>query len=704
MVSLIPTADVETEDHLDGTLLDGLTDSPLNLSLPDADSDDELLQENYQYAAVVDFVLGQFNRSEQSRYSDEQRWLECYRNFRGLYGHDVQFTDTEKSRAFIKVTKTKVLAAYAQIIDVLFSTNKFPIGIQPSKNAFGVEDQVHFDPKAPPQPDTSKVRRNKLNYGTFNDRLEPLREHIQIGPGTTPTSATYEPAVEAAREMEEKIHDQLQEAGADKSIRAFAHELCLLGSAVFKGPFVINKEYAKWNKEGTYSPEYARIPDVSHVSVWDSYPDPEARGNDDLEFFIQRRKMSRAQIRSLKKDPSFRGEVIEAAIAEGPNWTKKHWEDVLEDNKVQTISNRWEVLEYWGIIDKDIVLDEEMDLLDSDLKEQLKDVQDVQVNIFVCNNRVLRFVINPFKPARIPYFVVPYEINPYSFFGVGVAENMLDTQMIMNGFLRMAIDNGALSSNLVFEIDEEALVPGQNTKIYPGKVFRRQSGAQGQAIHSHKFANVTQECLMIFDKARQLSDEATGMPSYSHGQSGITGVGRTASGMSMLMGAAALNIKAVVKNIDDYLLSPLGTALFNFNMQFNFHEKFTQGDLKVVALGTSSLMRNEVRAQKLMQFQQINLNPLAAPYLKMGYLLREQAAALDLDPDLVVNDDRAAAEQAQMMGQMSQNFAPNPGQQQPQAGGPPQVSDPTGSGNGNIGPGMAPGPQEQGFTRPNEGQ
>ena len=31
---------------------------------------------------------------------------------------DVHFTEHEKSRVFVKVTKTKVLAAYGQIIDV----------------------------------------------------------------------------------------------------------------------------------------------------------------------------------------------------------------------------------------------------------------------------------------------------------------------------------------------------------------------------------------------------------------------------------------------------------------------------------------------------------------------------------------------------------------------------------------------------------
>jgi hypothetical protein len=38
----------------------------------------------------------------------------------------------------------------------------------------------------------------------------------------------------------------------------------------------------------------------------------------------------------------------------------------------------------------------------------------------------------------------------------------------------------------------------------------------------------------------------------------------------MLMGAASGGIKNVIKNIDDYLLRPMGEGLFRFNMQFDF--------------------------------------------------------------------------------------------------------------------------------------
>jgi len=81
--------------------------------------------------SIVGFVEDKFQRAKSARYYDEQRWLRAYRNYRGIYGPDVQFLETEKSRVFVKVTKTKVLASYGQIVDVLFGSDKFPIGVSP---------------------------------------------------------------------------------------------------------------------------------------------------------------------------------------------------------------------------------------------------------------------------------------------------------------------------------------------------------------------------------------------------------------------------------------------------------------------------------------------------------------------------------------------------------------------------------------------
>ena len=69
------------------------------------------IEEDSSSRKILNFVLDKFTKAEDYRYNDEQRWLQAYRNYRGLYSPDVQFTETERSRVFIKVTKTKTLAA-----------------------------------------------------------------------------------------------------------------------------------------------------------------------------------------------------------------------------------------------------------------------------------------------------------------------------------------------------------------------------------------------------------------------------------------------------------------------------------------------------------------------------------------------------------------------------------------------------------------
>jgi hypothetical protein len=520
--------------------------------------------------------------------------------------------------------------------------------------------------------------------------VEGLKEEA----GKTPTAITFSPAMVAAKNMEKKIHDQLEESSATKHLRSTAFEMALFGTGIMKGPFALDKEYPNWDDEGNYNPIFKTVPQVNNVSVWNFYPDPDAYNMDEALYVIERHKMSRSELRGLKKRPFFRENVINEVIADGENYVKKYWEDDLTDYNQENYIDRFEVFEYWGMIDTDMLIDQEVDI-----PNELKEFDELQANIWVCNGKLLRVVLNPFKPAKIPYTAAPYELNPYSFFGIGLAENMDDTQTLMNGFMRMAVDNAVLSGNLLIEVDETNLVPGQDLSVYPGKIFRRQGGAPGQAIFGTKFPNVSTENMQLFDKARQLADESTGFPSFAHGQTGITGVGRTASGISMLMSAAAGSIKTVIKNIDDYLLKPLGEGLFRFNMQFDFDPSI-KGDLEVVARGTESLMANEVRSQRLMQFLQVSSNPALAPFAKFDYIIREIAKSLDLDVDKVTNSLQEAALQAELMKDFQQA---QPQQPQPPAGADP--SDPTGTGGGTIGTGVAPTPEEQGFAgRPQGGQ
>ena len=664
---------------------------------------------------IVSFVKEKFNKAETNRRGDEERWIQAYRNYRGLYSPEVQFTSTEKSKVFVKVTKTKVLAAYGQIVEVLFGGNKFPLSINPTVLPDGVEETVSLETNEQiteakedvvQQTDMPTLKPGETfpefmeRVGPLEDDLTGIEDKIEFKNTGSPTAVNFHPAMVAAKKMEKKIHDQLEESNAKKQLRSAAFETALFGTGIMKGPFAVDKEYPNWDDEGNYSPLFKTVPQTSHVSIWNFYPDPDASNMEEAEYIIERHKMSRSQLRALKRRPFFRENAIDKSLDEGEMYNKEWWEHVMEDNNQEDRADRFEVLEFWGFVDREII-----EGYDVEIPEELRDLEQISVNIWVCNNNVLRLVMNPFTPAYLPYYATPYEMNPYSIFGVGIGENMDDTQTLMNGFMRMSVDNAALSGNLLIEVDETNLVPGQDLSVYPGKIFRRQGGAPGQAIFGTKFPNVSNENMQMFDKARQLADESTGLQSFAHGQTGISGVGRTASGISMLMNAANGSIRSVIKNVDDYLLGPLGKSFFSFNMQFDFDPEI-KGDLEVKAQGTESLMANEVRSQRLMQFMQTVSNPALAPFARMDYIVREIAKSMDLDPDKVANSMSQAAVQAEILKKFQENNPqvanppqegqPTQEQQQAPVGG--QVEDTQGSGGANIGTGSVPTPDEPGFT------
>jgi len=672
---------------------------------------------------LVGYIRNKFQESETSKVYDEKRWLKAYRNYRGLYGPEMAFRDSEKSRVFVKITKTKVLASFGQIIEVLFSQNKFPLGINPTSVPEGIAEKAHLkspqeqQPQAPEEMDPYGYAGDGKGIppgATATDLMRNLaQEYENVGFEEGPSSMgtpQIEPAKLAAEAMEKLIHDQLEESKAITIMRHVFFEMALLGTGILKGPFTDAKTYHSYDTteddEGNVTKiqvsKTKSIPSIEAVSCWDFYPDPNATNINDCDYVIQRHSFNKQQLEDLGDKPMFNRDAIQDCLEMGPNYQARGFESALYDreNITSIYKNRFEVLEYWGIVSKKFA--EECGLVCS------TDSEVVHINAWVCGNKILRMVENPFSPKRIPYLVCPYELNPYQFFGVGIPENMEDSQMVMNGHARMAIDNLALAGNLVFDVDETMLVPGQDMKVFPGKIFRRQSGQTGQAVHGLKFPNTAQENLQMFDKFRQLADESTGIPSYSHGATGVQSTTRTASGMSMLMGAAALSIKTVIKNIDDYLLKPLGESLYHWNMQFNEESPNIKGDLEVKAQGTSSLMQKEVRSQRLITFMQTASNPALAPFVRWHTCLKEIAKSLDIDPDQLINDPEKAAIYAQIMGMANGNqnnttSAGGQNQMGPTGEVPPGASatDTSGAGGGNIGTGNVPMPGEAGFSASN---
>ena len=659
-------------------------------------------------SALTGYINKKFEDAENGRFSDELRWISAYKNYRGITDSTTAYTSSERSKVFVRITKVKVLAAFGQISDILFASGKFPITVSPTPIPEGIAEFAHLS-----SPDEQSVLEQIKNVplAEVDDFLGGLEDKygqassLVPGPAIVPQSPEIQPALIAARNMEKQIHDQLMDTNAVSILRKAIFECALLGTGIVKGPFNFNKTIHNWeikNGEKIYTPTEKIVPRISSVSCWDFYPDPSAKSLEDAEFIVERHRLNHEQILELKNRPFFKEDAIEEVLDRGPNYSEKHYESILQedDSSPTHAENRFEVLEYWGSLPDNLV--KELDIPDAPSSGS------VHVNIWVAAGKIIRAVLNPFLPTRLPYSVFPYEINPYQMFGVGVAENMEDAQLLMNGHVRMAIDNLSLAGNMVFDVDETQLVPGQSMDIYPGKIFRRQTGQPGTAVTGLKFPNTAPENLQMYQAARQLADEETGIPSIIHGQTGVTGTGRTAAGLSMLMGSAGLSIKTVIKNIDEFLLRNIGEAFFQWNMQFNDDNAEIRGDLEIKPKGISSVMQKEVRTQRLTALLQTIENPMLAPFIKIPNLIKELAISQDIDPDQLVNDPQEAAIFADILRGLNERVtsqeAPAPGQQSPNMGtpegvpsGPPPV-DQSGVGGGTIGIGNAPVAGESNFT------
>lgn len=671
----------------------------------------EELELAVKLSQLVPIIKAKRDRSKRARMAvTEPTWIKAYYAWRGEYNPEekkiiaeAQARNPYNSQVFIKVTKTKVMAAYGQLLDIVLANNKIPIEIKSSLEPEGIAEEVFVGPPSLEQAlgdaygypgDGKTIKPGETSQSLLAGMYNSVKSFVtgkDVVPGKSPDPKQFiqlSPAETCARDMQKMIIDQMEQGEFQEELRKTMFESTLYGTGFMKGPVTHTMTIHHWDEEGTYAPVKQDIPKCKFVSCWNLYPDPDVSNIEQCEYIIERHLLHRHEFRALRDQPGFYKPSIDRVLRRQPKYQREYWESIIMDAANYTLEEeRYEVLEYWGYLDRELLYDLK-ELLDPDELANIVDM--AHVNIWVCNDEVIRVVLNPYVPQRLPYYAIPYETHPHQIWGIGIAENMEDTQSGMNGHLRMSVDNLKLSGNVILEVNESQLVPGQEMTLYPGKIFRKQGGAPNQSIYPISITNTTQQHLMMYDKFRQLADESTGMPSYAQGQAGVTSQPRTASGTQMLMGQASMNIKTVVRNFDHYLIRPVGEAFFHWNMQFNKEHPEIKGDLKVIANGTSSLVQKEVQSQKLLSFLQLTGNQLVAPFVNVIYLIKEIATAMDLDPDKAVNDPTQAAMMADIMGRLGQQTG---------GGGPQEAEAPQGSPTGGSQPsGSTPQPGQSGFS------
>ena len=206
-----------------------------------------------QMPGLCGHIRSKFQDSENGRQGFETRWLQAFKNFRGVYDSTTQYRDSERSKVFIKITKTKVLAAYGQIIDILFANKKFPIVVEPTPVPEGVAEFAHLktpvdaaveQPAADPygyEGDGKELPPGATAAEEPKDYLGAYSKDFADAPVVRGPSRVGEPQISPAQKSalmcEKQIHDQLLDTNATTIIRKAIFEAALYGTGIIKGPF-----------------------------------------------------------------------------------------------------------------------------------------------------------------------------------------------------------------------------------------------------------------------------------------------------------------------------------------------------------------------------------------------------------------------------------------------------------------------------------
>lgn len=598
-----------------------------------------------------------FREYKDARKDNEDEWLSSFRQFLGQYDPDTLAKLTgSRSKIFVGLTRTKVMAAFSRMVDLLF---------QPGQNFFGIEPTPipELDPLEMAEITKNATAEVMAVSGAvaptqvmdiINERKDELTDEVR--------EEVKRRARIASDEMSLLISDQLQEASAEQKIKEAIMESVIFGTGCIKGGTIRIDRQKRWKRSlvnGVQTHALMVIervkPDVESVSIFDIYPDPYATSNTDLHGLFRRHVLTRRQFRDLKDLDGFDSDAIIEILTDSPrgNYVEEDHERIRrEASRIRLQSgpnNRFEVLEYWGSING-------TDLIDAgvDLPKDSEEDDEYDANVWICSGKVIRATLNPIPDGRIPYNCFPYERNPHQFWGTGVPRMMRDSQQTMNAATRIFIDNAAIASGPLVEVNTDFLEAGEDPRdIHPWRVFLRSGGdPTAPAVRFNQPIANTGGIINIIELFRKFADETTSLPSYTHGDQGQS-MNKTATGMSILMGNANVSLKSTLKNVDDFLIIPLIQALYHWNMEWSDNEK-AKGDLKIVARGSTSLIQREVRSQRLLQFLSLISNPMDVAIVKRKELLTEIAKSMDINPDEVLKSDKeleleAQAAQQQML-------------------------------------------------------
>lgn len=577
------------------------------------------------------------------------------------------------SEVYMQLTQIKARTLKAWLKDVLASSDDKPWTIENTPV-----------PDIPPHINDSLVQRVYQEVAAVQEQTgiavtpDVVQQFLEEQQGKLKKLAE-EILKQTAEKMETKIEDDLAEGGWSEAFDDFLENLVTFKDAFMKGPVVRRREKIAWkevNGKWIMQNESKLTKEWYAPSPFDIYPAPDAKTTED-SYLIERHKLTRRDLVAMKGVPGYSDEAINIVLERFGSKGHRDW--ILYDQQRQEQEQRpyeqiypgetIDALQYWGWAQGSKLLEWGMP------KEKIDDpYKEYAIEAWLINNVVIRAVINDNPLGRRPYYKVGFERIPGSFWDRSLGEIIEDIQDICNATARALVNNLGLSSGPQVAVNVSRMPDDEDvTEMYPWKVWQfgnHEAGISEPPIHFFQPNPMSDMLIRVFDYFSKLADQYTGLPAYAHGDQRVGGAGNTASGLSMLMGAASKGIKELVSNIDLHIIEPEIRMMYQYEMLYGQDESI-KGDLSIIPRGAISLFVKEQMQVRRNEFLQVTNNPIDHQIigpLGRAEMLRHSAKALDFPKDKIIPPDESIMQNIQR--EIANNLAVQEGKELDAAGNP----------------------------------
>jgi len=585
--------------------------------------------------------------SAERRNKLESIWLEDYAAFKGDYDSDIlrKWRKAEgsdwRSKVFVRLTKMKVISGVSQVDDVYFQGGMIPYSLSPT----------------------------------------PIPEDM-AGMILNPSDAEAR-----ARKMKDKIDDTFTQCNMRKLQSTAILEKAIYGMSVLKSPIIRSRMVPRYRMivpgleqfpELAMYPEiidqYGRyvlmqenhvFPGVEHPSIWDMFWDLEGESFQDGRGVMQRIWMDPGMLlrlyesNPLRYDKAAIKRVIEKARTKqgtGNSGQNEEANDRPGRSELMKTRRNILVLEFAGRVNvRDL-----RDLMNTD---EYDDGKEVEILCTIADDEVIaRPIENPLVNQVRPFFESFWEILPHESAGVGIAENLRDSQMMVNSGVRLFVDNKALSGNVIMAGNPRNLAPGQSRSLYPGKFFELAEHIIDSRMGLQFYAppDVGNGLLDLVSLFERYADMEANLPNITEGR-GARYDPKTAFGLDQLMQQANKAIGKVIELEDVGHTEPIVTAFYHFFMATH-PDQGIKGDFTCKATGVGAYNDRMLDANNLQSFLMFMLSSnLLSIFANPLPALQEIARKRGIDPDkILIKDDQVEA-RVQAFAGMLQQPAPTPG-------------------------------------------